>query len=758
MKLLSCYIAGFGKFVNRSFDLSADVIVVKEDNGWGKTTLADFIKCMFYGMDGSRTKSVETNERAKYEPWQGQAFGGSLTFSTYGKTYRIERVFGKTLAADTVKVYDQNNMQCYDFGDKAERIGETLFGMDGESFRRCVYIPQGEIKTGGLPDDMKNRLLSLLGNGGAGENGAIRAIERLETAERALRAKRRPAKGKLDELDEKLLEIARQKAECGKFAEARKQAEYELQKRAAELSECNEKIKALSSVIEKIARNNEWAAKRGIYNEVQEQAVRNRVALDEFSRFFGEIDPKTVNINGLQTAVLEFYALKEESVKLETQLKEIENKIKERDGLSAQLAACNKAMSSYGKILSQNKKTEGAGTPPKEKSPKKEPIKKRGVFLWLFAGLFAIMYGATQTDSNPTLGYFLMILGALGLLWTFFQALPKYVFNGNRKSRKRARDEADELDDTFAIEYTQTEAEIAFLQKRLKEFSPDLDTVKEKVNAALEEKTRRAEGIERGIVGFLKNFGFSEQYDYRASLSVLQEKIALFSRVMQENADNEQRLQTLKTEMQSVLDGDETAQYPTGNLDALRAEKSEWERRKETLYSEWARLSTLVETYALKSDVNEWNAEEMRLTEEKQRLERRLFVVQSAKNFLIRAQENMATRYLAPVEKNCKKHLETMGAIASGLHFTADGATQIETQGKTHEVDYYSAGEKELTDFCTRIALIETLFSKEQPPLILDDPFANLDDKKTERAKRFVKDLSKRYQVLYFTCKSDRKL
>jgi uncharacterized protein YhaN len=228
MKLLSCYIAGFGKLVDRSFDLGNDVIVVKEDNGWGKTTLADFLKCMFYGLDGGRTKSVETNERAKYEPWQSQSFGGSLTFSAYGKTYRIERTFGKTPSADIVKVYDQNNMLCYDFGDKAERIGETLFGVDGESFRRLAYIPQGEIKTGGLPDDMKNRLLSLLGGGGVGENDATRAIERLETAERALRAKRRPAKGKLDELDEKLLEISRQKAECAKFAEAKKQTEYEI--------------------------------------------------------------------------------------------------------------------------------------------------------------------------------------------------------------------------------------------------------------------------------------------------------------------------------------------------------------------------------------------------------------------------------------------------------------------------------------------------------------------------------------------------
>jgi uncharacterized protein YhaN len=80
MKILSAYIAGFGKFANRSFDFSSDLTVIKEDNGWGKTTLADFIRCMLYGQDAGRGKSVENNERAKYAPWNGGAYGGSLTF------------------------------------------------------------------------------------------------------------------------------------------------------------------------------------------------------------------------------------------------------------------------------------------------------------------------------------------------------------------------------------------------------------------------------------------------------------------------------------------------------------------------------------------------------------------------------------------------------------------------------------------------------------------------------------------------------
>ena len=35
MRFISCHIAGFGKFVNRSFDLSQNIVLIKAENGWG---------------------------------------------------------------------------------------------------------------------------------------------------------------------------------------------------------------------------------------------------------------------------------------------------------------------------------------------------------------------------------------------------------------------------------------------------------------------------------------------------------------------------------------------------------------------------------------------------------------------------------------------------------------------------------------------------------------------------------------------------
>ena len=50
MKLVSCYIENFGGLHRFSYDFKDGLNVISEDNGWGKSTLAAFLKAMFYGL------------------------------------------------------------------------------------------------------------------------------------------------------------------------------------------------------------------------------------------------------------------------------------------------------------------------------------------------------------------------------------------------------------------------------------------------------------------------------------------------------------------------------------------------------------------------------------------------------------------------------------------------------------------------------------------------------------------------------------
>ena len=85
MKLLNCHIFGFGKISDRRFVFDDGVNTVLEQNGFGKTTLADFLKVMFYGFDDESKRSLKDKEREKYRPWDKGTYGGSIAFEYEGK-------------------------------------------------------------------------------------------------------------------------------------------------------------------------------------------------------------------------------------------------------------------------------------------------------------------------------------------------------------------------------------------------------------------------------------------------------------------------------------------------------------------------------------------------------------------------------------------------------------------------------------------------------------------------------------------------
>ena len=87
MKLLSCHIENFGKLSGFDYEFQDGLNTIKEENGFGKTTFASFIKAMFYGMEIKKNTKMLL-DRKKYQPWQGGAFGGSIVLEVNNKKYR----------------------------------------------------------------------------------------------------------------------------------------------------------------------------------------------------------------------------------------------------------------------------------------------------------------------------------------------------------------------------------------------------------------------------------------------------------------------------------------------------------------------------------------------------------------------------------------------------------------------------------------------------------------------------------------------
>ncbi len=140
MKLLQCKIENFGKLSDVSFDFSEGCQYILRGKRMGKKVrLRILSNYVLWLLNGNKQDKL-VNERKRYFPWQSAkgVYGGSVKFETEGKSYQLNRVFGKKDKDDIFELYDlSTNLPCEDF---SENIGVELFGIDAASFGRTVFF------------------------------------------------------------------------------------------------------------------------------------------------------------------------------------------------------------------------------------------------------------------------------------------------------------------------------------------------------------------------------------------------------------------------------------------------------------------------------------------------------------------------------------------------------------------------------------------------------------------------------------------
>ena len=90
------------------------------------------------------------------------------------------------------------------------------------------------------------------------------------------------------------------------------------------------------------------------------------------------------------------------------------------------------------------------------------------------------------------------------------------------------------------------------------------------------------------------------------------------------------------------------------------------------------------------------------------------------------------------------------------IRLEGDLVPALEREGEQRETAWFSAGQGDLLTLAMHLALVDVLFPGEQPFLILDDPFVNLDDDHTARGLALLEAMSRERQVIYLTCHSGR--
>ncbi|MDR3263228.1 MAG: AAA family ATPase [Clostridiales bacterium] len=282
MKLISCYAENFGMLSGFHFDFNGKLNTVLLPNGGGKSTLAAFIKSMFYGLPETKKKDIDSNDRIKYLPWQGGGFGGNIVFAINDKRYKIERFFGAKTSGgdDTFGLYDLTyNKKSSDY---SARIGEELFGINADSFERTVYIPQKTLSAD-VNTDILSRLNNLINNTDDAHS-YDNAAEALKTEERNL-----STTGNRGYIYEVLRRIAEAETGINACRNAAKTAAIlgdELKKKRRETAETESRLIAVKNGIEASSALLLKAEKQKHYRYLQDRVTHGAELIAAYGKRF----------------------------------------------------------------------------------------------------------------------------------------------------------------------------------------------------------------------------------------------------------------------------------------------------------------------------------------------------------------------------------------------------------------------------------------------------------------------------------------
>ena len=174
-------ITSFGKLKNTVVDLAGGINILCAPNESGKSTLAAFIKFVFYGFAGQRLQSISENEKKLYTPWEGEVSEGAVAIECDEGRFVIERRVTAS-GREKVTITDRRTGNRVHSG---EIPGEVFFGVSEDIFSRTLFFrqlttPQGKDEL--LAERLRNIAISADERIGTGK-----AVERLTQARNELK-------------------------------------------------------------------------------------------------------------------------------------------------------------------------------------------------------------------------------------------------------------------------------------------------------------------------------------------------------------------------------------------------------------------------------------------------------------------------------------------------------------------------------------------------------------------------------------------
>ena len=204
----------------------------------------------------------------------------------------------------------------------------------------------------------------------------------------------------------------------------------------------------------------------------------------------------------------------------------------------------------------------------------------------------------------------------------------------------------------------------------------------------------------------------------------------------------------------------EAENAPLPDVDALASRERELQRELTELQSRQAELRSHIGRLATDAErLPEVEATLRALEEERSLANANSATIANTVQLLEEAKSGLSTRYLADMQTSFSSLLKTlMDGNAPESVMDTSFKVKLREGGKTQHPESLSQGWRDAVQFCVRLSLAEALYAEgEVPPIILDDPFVNLDERRLEAAKRLLVALAKKYQILYLVCHAERR-
>jgi len=222
VKLGKLDVTAFGRFQGYRLELRDGLNVIYGYNESGKSTLAAFIKAVFFGFKKAHTRNRSYQpEYDKYVPWSGHDFCGAIEYEVAGNIFRVERVFDRK--REELKVYrldtgeDITRSFPYDANKREYVFAGQHLGLHEKVFSNSVFLEQGAFAVDSLEAApfIREKLINLMmtGDEEISLKRALQAIEQSCEEIGTARSQKKPlgvATARLDSLQQELSGIEKQ--------------------------------------------------------------------------------------------------------------------------------------------------------------------------------------------------------------------------------------------------------------------------------------------------------------------------------------------------------------------------------------------------------------------------------------------------------------------------------------------------------------------------------------------------------------------